>query len=584
MTIFCAYKKLQKHYIFIILLTIILGISFCNFDKFMDAELKSKWYYLYLMMPISLLLMIRGMDKTVRHIRIFKPLLMLLLLYFFIRIAFGQFILSYIVFCFLLILLYFLLARITFLQSFAYISISVIIVSLLMSLYGISQYVGLLPSGYLFKIVGNFDNPAGYASMLSISIPFVCYYVFLYKRNASTLLLWIIYILIMLAIILSASRTGILASVTVTIIYAVKRYKQHIPNIPLCIKCFFILGIVVAIFTFYVLKKDSVRGRIIIWRCTWEMVKEEPLFGHGYKSFKAKYMLYQAKYFEQNQESGYVLLSDNVKHPFNEFLLLIVEFGLFALFLVFLFVMQLIFMYRKRQTDELFTLAMSLLAVAIFSSFSYPFQYPYTWFISFFCVMSIFFVSKKSQYKIRWLSKSLILMASISLLYITLKEMYYENKWYTVVKKNELGNMQEIMATYSTLYPHLKQNAYFLYNYAAKLNYWGYYKESSSLVEECEDCLNDYDVQMLKADDYFRVKKWDRAKKCYNMAYFMCPNRYMPLNQLHKIAVLENDSNEARKMACLIINKPIKIPSATINKMKQKMREYLENEINNAEQ
>ena len=79
------------------------------------------------------------------------------------------------------------------------------------------------------------------------------------------------------------------------------------------------------------------------------MIKEKPWFGHGYKSFEAKYMLYQADYFEQNKKSDYILLSDNVKHPFNEFILLIVEFGFFAFFLFLLFVIQLILLYRKRK-------------------------------------------------------------------------------------------------------------------------------------------------------------------------------------------------------------------------------------------
>lgn len=33
------------------------------------------------------------------------------------------------------------------------------------------------------------------------------------------------------------------------------------------------------------------------------MIKEKPWFGHGYKSFEAKYMLYQADYFEQNKKA-----------------------------------------------------------------------------------------------------------------------------------------------------------------------------------------------------------------------------------------------------------------------------------------
>lgn len=330
----------------------------------------------------------------------------------------------------------------------------------------------------------------------------------------------------------------------------------------------------------YIAKQDSAKGRIIIWRCTWEMIKDKPWFGHGYKSFEAKYMLYQADYFERNPESYFIFLSDNVKHPFNEFLLLIVEFGLFIFLLFVLFAIKLIMIYRKDRTDELFLMMLALLAIAIFSSFSYPFQYPYTWFIFSTSALSASFINNESKYKIHWFSKLLIFISFIFLFCITVKEIYYENKWHIAANQRGFGNTQEAVSAYKSLYPHLKQNTCFLYNYAAKLNYFGYYKESSLFAAKCENYLNDYDIQMLLADIFFHLKKWNEAKNHYYKALYMCPNRFIPLNQLHKIAVFKNDNKEARRIASLIIDKPIKISSATIHQMKNKMQQYLDGEIN----
>jgi O-antigen ligase len=66
------------------------------------------------------------------------------------------------------------------------------------------------------------------------------------------------------------------------------------------------------------------------------MIKEKPLFGHGVGGFKANYMNYQARYFEEHPDSKYAMLADNVNRPFSEYLLLLTEYGLagFALFLV----------------------------------------------------------------------------------------------------------------------------------------------------------------------------------------------------------------------------------------------------------
>ena len=117
----------------------------------------------------------------------------------------------------------------------------------------------------------------------------------------------------------------------------------------------------------------------------------------------------------------------------------------FAFFLFLLFVIQLILLYRKRQTDESFSLMLSLLAIAIFSFFSYPFQYPHTWLIFFMCVQLILFDNREKQCKIYWPSKFIVVFSSILLFSITVKEMYFENKWYLIEHKRKFGNIQEVI-------------------------------------------------------------------------------------------------------------------------------------------
>jgi tetratricopeptide (TPR) repeat protein len=93
----------------------------------------------------------------------------------------------------------------------------------------------------------------------------------------------------------------------------------------------------------YFLKKDSADGRLLIWRCSWEMIKENPVKGLGYGQggFKAHYMNYQAKYFEAHPDSKQAMLADNVNRPFNEYLLLLVNYGLFGLLVFILFLYRL---------------------------------------------------------------------------------------------------------------------------------------------------------------------------------------------------------------------------------------------------
>ena len=55
----------------------------------------------------------------------------------------------------------------------------------------------------------------------------------------------------------------------------------------------------------------------------------------------------------------------------------------------------------------------------------------------------------------------------------------------------------------------------------------------------------------------------------------MCPNRFVPLYQLALLLKNKGKVKEARSLAHHIMNKPIKIPSPTINRIKREMRKLL---------
>ena len=69
------------------------------------------------------------------------------------------------------------------------------------------------------------------------------------------------------------------------------------------------------------------------------MIKDNPVTGYGSGGFLANYMNYQAEYFARDTDSKYAILAGDVKHPFNEYILLVVNYGLigFLLFLAFVF-------------------------------------------------------------------------------------------------------------------------------------------------------------------------------------------------------------------------------------------------------
>jgi tetratricopeptide (TPR) repeat protein len=85
------------------------------------------------------------------------------------------------------------------------------------------------------------------------------------------------------------------------------------------------------------------------------------------------------------------------------------------------------------------------------------------------------------------------------------------------------------------------------------------------------------DVQMLLADNYKESGKYDEAEKHFKLASAMCPNRFMPLYQLALLYKETNRNEDALKIAQHILYKKVKIPSSTVNAIKNEMRKLIEN-------
>lgn len=252
----------------------------------------------------------------------------------------------------------------------------IIAFSILLAGYGLLQYAGILRSfNPNFSVTGSFDNPAGFASALCFTLPFAFYLIRETTGKAKYLSI-AAFAVVLSGIILSGSRAAFMSCLVVAVYYLCSRFsgirfKKWMPVAMIAV-------LAVSVSALYFLKKDSADGRLLIWQCTWNMAKDRILTGHGQGAFQAKYMLYQADYFEAYPDSRYAALADNVLHPFNEYLLVLSEHGLIGLCALALSGFLLVRNYRRRPDFTKFMAGLSLIAVAVFSCFSYPFKYPFT--------------------------------------------------------------------------------------------------------------------------------------------------------------------------------------------------------------
>ena len=321
------------------------------------------------------------------------------------------------------ILLYFLFKVIPE-NEIKYLGIIVVCLCAAQALYGIGQWVGIFPAAAGFKVIGSFDNPAGLAACLAAGFPF-CFS--LLRKFRIVKLLGIASLIVLIAaIIMSGSRSGILAIAIVSAIYVADKYrlliKKHLKVVVL-LSTIFGLCFIGLIF----LKKDSAAGRVAIWRNSLEMIADKPIFGYGAGGFSSEYMFYQADYFAANPDSRYAQLADNVTHPFNEYLLLAIEYGIVGILLLFLVIVVILRSDRKFSVPIL-----CLLSIAVFSCFSYPMRYPFVWIL---IAYSLTILSKRLRKKtLKIISclpfiRSVLLLIAAAMSVFLIRDIRFENEW-----------------------------------------------------------------------------------------------------------------------------------------------------------
>lgn len=449
------------------------------------------------------------------------------------------------------------------------------ILCLVQSVYGILQYFRVLPASNGLVVTGSFDNPAGFAACLCAGFPF-CFYFASQKHKWQWRISLPTVFVIIIAIVLSASRAGIVSLLVTGLFLLFYKIKIQVGR-----KMIFIIASVVIVLSgLYFLKKDSADGRLLIWRCSWEMIKDKPLFGYGHGGFKANYMKHQAEYFEEYPDSKYAMLADNVNRPFNEYILLLANYGIFGLILLLSLCWFLWKSFLRCRHEHIVRIAAAcLLSVAAFAFFSYPSRYPFVWIM---LILSISIIIYKAGYSIK-IPKAVIYTVFILLIPViifsgfkTYQRMRIEMLWCKIANQSLAGRTDQMLPVYDRLHKSLKGNELFLYNYAAELNVVSDYNKSLQTARECEKLWADYDLQMLMADNCEKLNQYEDAEMHFKIAAAMCPVRFMPLYRLVKLYDANGNKKQAQELAIIILIKKIKAPSFVIQSIKRDMQRIID--------
>lgn len=460
-------------------------------------------------------------------------------------------------------------------------AVGVVVLSLLEAVYGLMQYVGWTENyASNFFIGGTLDTPAGYGVVLVIGFVLSLYLAKESKKKITNILGAIATILLIIGIGLSQSRAAYLAVLIVVIGFTLSfaTVRDWLKSHKWLFSFALLLSLCTSLVVLYFIKQDSSDGRLFIYRTTLALIQDSPFIGLGYAAFEQYYMLHQAKTLTVSTATVQ-LLADNVRHPLNEYLSFLLQYGLGLYLFALAYIVALWSSVKKRQEKKVNNyFPLLLTGIGTMAFFSYPFNYPFVIFIS---ILSIANITNKWRttklfsipHPITY--SSFIILSSVCL-YYTIQQYKANTIWHKVAQHSLEGETEKMLPFYKKLTKTLFTDPLFLYNYAAELNYAHQYVESNEIMKNCTKYLNDYDVQLLLADNYLHQKAYQQAEYHYTIASQMIPARFIPLYQLALLYQETGNTTKAQTVAQQIIDKPIKIDSYQVQHIKREMKAYLQ--------
>ena len=416
--------------------------------------------------------------------------------------------------------------------------------------------------------VGTLGNPVELALHLCVVLPMTVQLVWQSKGWCWKVVYGMTVVLLVGILWLTQSRTGLICLAFDLVIglwvWVYKYIRQKL-------LCWGLYGVIVVAMlagvSAYVAshKKDSTSGRAFILQRSWTLVKEHPFMGHGHRGFEREYMLRQADYFKENSGSEYAQLADEIRHPLCEFVYVWVNYGVVApIALLALLLLPLWQWWHGDKKMQPFLLPM--LAILVFSCFSYPFYYPIAWLS---VGVSVLYAIRSTLHC--WQQQKvfpyLLLVFSLVIFGITVIDAVQEHRWYQAYRHSFRDDAA--LKEYEDLHPYFHRNHVFLYSYAMASFKRKDLDKAKQMIAECGQHWSGYNRELLAGDICYYRNEYSDAITHYEMAHAMCPVRFAPLEGLYKVYDKTNDAPHRKEIADQIASKQVKVNSLDVMRIKR---------------
>jgi O-antigen polymerase len=171
-------------------------------------------------------------------------------------------------------------------------------------------------------------------------------------------------------------------------------------------------------------EKTYSNARLAMYEIAFNVIKKEPVFGHGIGSFRTQWNKEASKFVIQHPETE---LPRSINHPHNEFLFWMIEGGLLSVFAILLFLIAIFLALLKCGIKRAVAYTALLIPISLHTQVELPFYISSLhWFLWLFIVFLIFRHSKQ-KYTFKLSNVYVYILSSITVLSLIVVSLFLIN-------------------------------------------------------------------------------------------------------------------------------------------------------------
>lgn len=447
------------------------------------------------------------------------------------------------------------------------------------AILGLRQLYGFATSGHsMYALTGSFFNPGPYSGYLAMILPVCLYQWLVCGRRGGRVVAGGVMLLIFCVLPAGMSRSAWLAAgVSCLCVYAWhmdwtdkfrllwQQQKQRVVMVVVGGFCVLLL----AGYLLFVLKPDSARGRLFMWKITCRAIAEKPLTGYGIHNFAAAYGNAQETYFAAGDyEPWEERVAGSPEYAFNEYLQAAVELGIPLA--VCLLVVVVLCLYRGVRKGR-YGICGAILSLMIFSFSSYPLQLPV--FIVTFGGLLVACLSGADRWQWLGLAVSVGIIGGFRLK----NDLQVEQacrEWMNARVLYNAGAYQSAEKEYGRLYPLLRDRASFLFEYGHGLHKQQQFSKSNRILKEALQRSCDPMILNVIGKNYQQMGDCLSAEDWFIRSTHRLPGRIYPYYLLAKLYAEPSfrQPDKFEKMKWMVLTKEPKVHSTAIRQMREEIK------------